>query len=276
MEIDNFQVHMEHMDFVGPNDRYLVHILRRKRDCGELYNTLGANESQRKIKTYCIESKEYLERKIPAIKELCQCCNARAYLVVQPKDNFQCLLNLGKKILDTIQLQNYSVKPERLLWTAYGEVHTSRKKLWVLDLDNDNMVERWVEVLFGGKALRAHVWTVEEVESSIKKWLKSCGKDPSEMYRVPTRNGWHIITPPFNLQEAQKDCRMLFENQQEMPVRMERKVLQPGDAGYVGALGLDVRYLIETEKKHGWLHKDALSLLFAPATNAKEKINGHP
>ena len=142
--IDNFEVLMAHMDFVDPNDRYIVHIMRRPKDCKALTNTLGSNEAQRRIRTYYIDNIEYLRAKIPAIKELCNSCHARAYLIVSPKDNFDCLLNLGKKILETIQMKNYSVKPEHLLRQAYCENHKSRKKMWILDLDNDSMIESWV------------------------------------------------------------------------------------------------------------------------------------
>lgn len=33
MEIDNFDILMQHMDFIDPNDRYIVHVLRRPKDC---------------------------------------------------------------------------------------------------------------------------------------------------------------------------------------------------------------------------------------------------
>ena len=102
MTIDNFDIIKKHLDFKSPLDRYIVHILRRPKDCEELSNKLGSNEAQRLIRTYYIDSLEYFEKKIPAMKELCHSCNARAYIIPQVKDNFECLLNLGKKIFDTI------------------------------------------------------------------------------------------------------------------------------------------------------------------------------
>ena len=71
MEIDNFDIIREHLDFVDSKlDRYIVHILRRPKDISpKMKNELGANEAQRLIKTYYIDSIEYFDRKIPAIKE---------------------------------------------------------------------------------------------------------------------------------------------------------------------------------------------------------------
>lgn len=36
--IDNFEALIEYIDFVAPTDRYIVHIMRRPRDCKALQN----------------------------------------------------------------------------------------------------------------------------------------------------------------------------------------------------------------------------------------------
>ncbi len=208
MTIDNFDIIKKHLDFKSPLDRYIVHILRRPKDCEELSNQLGSNEAQRLIRTYYIDSLEYFERKIPAMKELCHSCNARAYIIPQVKDNFECLLNLGKKIFDTIQNKNYSVKPEHLIRQAYCEYHKSRKKVWILDLD-----------------------------------------DEDDMYVVPTKHGHHIITSPFNLQAAYKECDMMFEGVKKCIRQDFGKIVGKGTDGY--------------EQRTGWLHKkDGMTLLY--------------
>ena len=240
MEIDNFDILMKHMDFIDKNDRYIVHVLRRPKDCKNLANELGASEAQRLIRTYYIDSIEYMKSKIPAIKELCHSCNARAYLIVSPKDNFECLLNLGKKILDTIQNKNYSVKPEHLLRQSYCEMHKTRKKRWILDLDDDEM--------FG--------WRKSKVLSLVKRMITADNKkDPAkakelinEIYKVKTRNGVHIITPPFNLAAAQKECEMMYEG---VKTFVEKRPCGPDEYK-------DVKH-----NRTGWLHKDGMTLLYA-------------
>ena len=204
MIIDNFDKVIEHLDFISDLDRYVVHVLRRPKDCKNVANEFGSNETQRLIRTYYVESREYLRRKIPAIKELCESCNARAYIIVSPKDNFECLLNLGKKIFDTIQNRNYSVKPEHLLRQAYCEHHKSRKKTWILDLDKDEM----------------HGWTYLKVVHLVKKYVTECGKSTKDIYITRTKHGCHIVTPPFNLQKAYEECDMLFEG-------VENRMLKP-------------------------------------------------
>ena len=268
-EIDNFELLMSHMDFVDPNDRYIVHIMRRPKDCKALAKTLGASEAQRLIRTYYVDNIEYLHRKIPAIKELCNSCNARAYLIVQPKDNFECLLNLGRKILDTIQLKNYSVKPEHLLRQAYCENHHSRKKLWILDLDKDQMIERKIYNNFGGKILCCKEWTLESVMEMVKRLVEETGHRGDDVYTVPTKNGWHIVTPPFNISKANEECSMLYEGSRARPVKCERHFLKQGDEGYARSPGLDEKYDIEYEQQVGWLHKDGMTLLYCPYHKTK-------
>lgn len=262
MTIDNFDIIKKHLDFKSPLDRYIVHILRRPKDCEELSNQLGSNEAQRLIRTYYIDSLEYFEKKIPAIKELCHSCNARAYIIPQVKDNFECLLNLGKKIFDTIQNKNYSVKPEHLIRQAYCEYHKSRKKVWILDLDRDAMVETWVQQNFGGSVLCKREWTLKKVQELVKKHLKLVGKSEDEMYTVPTKNGWHIVISPVNLMKIQEECNLIFEGRRKQVIELEQYYLNLGDKGYAGSPGLDIRYKSIEKEITGWLHKDGMTLLF--------------
>ena len=264
MTIDNFDIIRKHLDFIDTKlDRYVVHILRRPKDISpEMKNVLGANEAQRLIKTYYIDSLEYFDKKREAIKELCRANNARAYIIVQPKDNFECLLNLGEKIFETIRNKNYSVKPEHLIRQAFCEWHKTRKKQWILDLDRDAMVETWVQHDFGGNALCKREWTLEKVQELVKKHLKLVGKSEDEMYTVPTKNGWHVITSPFNLQAAYKECSLLYEGVQNRTVSLEKCTLHPGDKGYSGSVGLDTKYRTEDKKTVGWLHKDGMTILY--------------
>ena len=219
MVIDNFEIFRKHLTFETKQDRYIVHVLRRPKDVKQLGNELGSNECQRLLRTYYIDSLDYFDKKIPAIKELCKSNRARAYIIPQVRNNEECLLNLAEKVLETIRLKNYSVKPEHLLRAAYCEYHKSRKKVWILDLDNDEM----------------HGWTVEQAFELVKSQLKAIGKDESEAYLVQTKSGMHILTSPFNLQEAYKLCPMLYEGVHK------------------GPNGEDVV---------GWLHKDGMSLLY--------------
>ena len=251
MEIDNFDIFRKHLSFKEKTDRYIIHILRRPKDlinCPEMKD-IGANEHQRLLRTYYVDSLEYFDRKIPAIKELCITNRARAYILPQVRNNFECLLSLGEKVLETIRLGNYSAKPEHILRSAYCEYHKSRDKQWILDLDDDCMTEYKYSINYGGSSLEKRIWTVDEVLKLVQDNLINCGKDPKLAYVVKTKSGHHIITSPFNLQDAANKCNMFYEGEHKNVVVDK---IQNGLGQY------------ELVKKNivGWLHKDGMSLLF--------------
>jgi len=262
MTIDNFETFKSRLDFRDKTDRYIVHVLRRPKDCEGLKNALGSNECQRLIRTYYVDSIDYFEKKIPAIKELCESNRARAYILPQVRNNYECLLNLGEKVLETIRLGNYSAKPEHLLRSAYCEYHKSRNKVWILDLDADCMTEYRDEATFGGHAMSSKTWTPAEAFDLVKRHLVAVGKSEDDCYMVPTKSGFHIITSPFNLQAAYKECGLLYEGVKKAKTKMAVRYLKPGDRGYTGSPGLDRRFEFDEKDVVGWLHKDGMSLLY--------------
>ncbi len=247
MEIDNFDIFRAHLTFKEKTDRYIVHILRRPKDLKNVPEmaAVGSNEHQRLLRTYYIDSLEYFDRKVSAIRELCKTNHARAYILPQVRNNFECLLSLGEKVLETIRLGNWSAKPEHLLRSAYCEYHKSRDKQWILDLDDDCMIEPIQET---SSDIKKKTWTVEEVLALVKKSLVECGKDPELAYAVKTKSGHHIITSPFNLQKAFSECSLLFEGEKKMPWEIE----------WTGPGEFDVK----SKSIVGWLHKDGMSLLY--------------
>lgn len=265
-EIDNFEIFGNHLEFKEKTDRYIVHIMRRPKDLKNLpqMKDVGANEHQRLLRTYYIDSVEYFDKKVPAMKELCRTNHARAYILPQVRNNYECLLSLGEKVLETIRLGNFSVKPEHLLRSAYCEYHKSRNKQWILDLDEDCMVEYRHTVNYGGQTLTTRKWTVEEVLELVRENLKTCGKDPSLAYVVRTKSGHHIVTSPFNKLKAAEACNLIYEGEKSFVTKCERYELHRGDPGYTGSIGLDTKYRIERTKLVGWLHEDGLSLLYYP------------
>lgn len=261
-------------------DQYEIHVLRRVKDCKALGKKVGANECTRLLRTYQIDSLEKLDNKREAIKELCETNNARAYVLLQVRDMREVLMNLEKNIIECLAKKNYGVKIEHLARVSFCELKSSRYPVWMLDIDNDEM----------------HGWTKEEIISILKENLKTCGKDPKKLYIVPTKNGFHIVSEPFNTLAAQKACPMIFKDQQTGYVlecvkawfaahnipwnpaldKLERNpfMIQEVEESYIDAFKSKKLYedtkLLDSLRKSckkdfpGWLHKDATTLLYAP------------
>lgn len=234
--IDNFDIIRSHLTFESDFDRYIVHIIKRaKDDRGVEY---GSNETNRLIKTFYITSLEYFDRKIPVIKDLCESNGARAYILPQVRNNEDCMKELLKIVVDN--LGNPTLKPDRLIRSAYCGYHGSRDKKWIIDLDSDNMVE------YISKD-KKKTWKPEKVLEFVQKQLVNIGKSENDAWMIPTKNGHCIVTSPFDLQKAYKKCSMMFQGQQKMEVGTE----------YFG---------IEEHPKMkavtGWMIKDGMALLY--------------
>ena len=240
MKIDNFDLIRSHLSFESDLDRYIVIILKRaKDDNGRKY---GANETNRRIKTYFISSMDYFDKKIPVIKDLCESNNARAYILPQVRNNKECLINLMKITLEN--LENPTIKPDTLITSAFSGTHTSRDKRWIIDLDDSNMTE-YPNV---NNTSLIKKWSFEKVEDLVKIMLKKCGKSENDYYVVPTVHGNHIVTSPFDLIQAQKLCPMLYQGVQN---KMTKSV----------SIGPD-EYEYKYKDITGWLIKDGMTLLY--------------
>jgi len=260
MTIDNFDLFRARLDFqkatkFDPStgkietindtyDRYVVQILRRAKDPGG--KDQGSNTGNRLIKTYEISSLEYFDKKREHIIDLCRANGARAYILPQVRSTYDCLKEMIKIGVDN--LENPTIKFQHILRSCLCSMHKSRDKQWILDLDKDCMTEYKYDVNYGGSSFSVKEWTIDEVLALVRENLEKCGKDPGRAYVVPTKSGCHIVTPPFNLQDAEKKCNMMFEGEKTFVV--EKVWTGPGE------------FETKKSKKTGWLHKDGMSLLY--------------
>lgn len=243
--IDNFKTFSDRMTFESDFDRYIVHIIKRgKDDKGKSY---GTNETNRLIKTFYITSKEYFERKIPVIKDMCESYGARAYILPQVRNNEECLRELLKIVVDN--LSNPTIKPDHLVRSAFCGHHGSRDKKWILDLDSDNMVEYREELGFPRSSTTSKEWTPEEVLDMVRGFLKKIGKNEDDAFLIETKSGHSIVTSPFNLQDAFRKCNMMFQGVTKKVI-VGSKSIGPGEYE-------DIRKDI-----NGWVIKDGMALLY--------------
>lgn len=219
--VDNFELVRSKLTFEDKFDRYVCHVMRRLKDkenCG--LKSCGSNESQRLLRTYYFGDLEYFDRKVAAIKELCNTTNARAYILPQVRNNRDCLINLGKLVFEN--LDNPSIKLDGITRKAVCSCHKSRAKKWILDFDPENLD------------------MFEEILEAVKCNLRDIGRDPNvDLYIVPTKNGKHIVTSPFNTKALNDKFPIVFEGE---------KFINQGDP----------------KKTVGVLHKDGATLLYAP------------
>lgn len=177
--IDNFELIKPLFYFNEANNMFFhCQIVQRAKD------HKGQKVKEGAIKTYFIRSREHLESLKKEIILLCEHYGARAYINVSGKDFDKVQKLMLVKLANDIHLDNIR-NPRKCLNSAAGECK-SRMSLWVVDVDDMSLKE------------------------SILKWLDEYNnrdrETPAKRYlyvrsEIPTVQGCHLITIPFNLKE---------------------------------------------------------------------------
>jgi len=164
---------------------YFIQIIQRKKEIPEL----GSNN--RVIRSYMISSLEKLEKNEAEIIKMCEIFNARAYIHLNRRKwsriALECLRHNAELIANG---QNDGIKAS--LETVIGRHNCEPKgeKTWIVDID---------------EKLPAYVMQVEQFINYLEPMVFT-NLDTGEMINkvkaiIPTKNGYHLITSPFNTQQ---------------------------------------------------------------------------
>ena len=179
--IDNINTIKGLLNFENEGDFYYCLILKRKKDQPE--GERDNHQSVRTIKTYCVNSIEYLEKRYDEIKQLCEMFKARAYIHVQKQNHKDVSLNMMVALAQRIQDGN--LKQQHLFDSVVGQLKTHEKR-WIIDIDDVSMDSF------------AHAEYYTSMREYINELQEEAGKDKSMTF-VKTKSGFHIITQPFNV-----------------------------------------------------------------------------
>ncbi len=172
--IDNLGLIKPLLNFENEGDFYMLYIFKRKKDQPE--GERDNHQSVRTIKTYCISSIEYLEKRYDEIIQLCEMFKARAYIHIQKQNHkdvsLDMMMALAQRIKDGQFIQN------NLFDSVVGQLKTHEKR-WIIDLDttDEDEVVRMTKVI---NVTRPEGDKVEAI--------------------IPTKNGYHFITKRFDVE----------------------------------------------------------------------------
>lgn len=169
VSIDNFERIKEIWNLTD-NSFYVVHIMTRNKDHN--IDKPEKHQKHRIIKEYYVESLEYLERKYSEIKNLCHFFNARAYINLNRIDKSKLGLEIMSQCLNKLKSGDSNFL--NILSKSIGNT-TTDYRVWVIDLDCD----------------------IPSGISEILYNLEPLGEKTLSL--LPTKNGYHILTKPFNL-----------------------------------------------------------------------------
>ena len=184
--IDNFELIKSLLEFPNDDIYYHLQILRRGKDHPELPS------ANRVIKSYFICSLESLDYVEDEIKKLCEFFEARAYINLAPKSIKKTTM-LQLKYLAQRAYEGDFKKIWKSWNTCAGEIK-GEKSRWVVDYDYPYPESCHTD---------DDVWILEaNIDSKCEPVKMINGKYVSKVVaEIPTKNGVHIITTPFNLQQ---------------------------------------------------------------------------
>lgn len=177
--INNFDQILKLMDFRSDDDFYFLQIIKRKKEHPDLPKSVII------MHVFYIKSKEELLDKKDEIIHLCEYYKARAYISINRKSFEKTAFQTLKIISDSIMSKEY-----RFIRKAFNSAcgkfsnESSETKKWIIDIDEklDNDIFDYIGII------------LNNIEPKGDKVITI----------IDTKNGHHLITKPFNVQEFSK------------------------------------------------------------------------
>lgn len=187
MIIDNFELIKSLLSFNSPDEFYMIQILQRGKD----QQNAKSSSEVRVIKTYFINSFDYLDNRKEEIIKLCEIFNARAYINLNKK-NFKQISMKGLELMTHLIVHEEYHKFRTLFESACGQSGAcDGNKTWIIDIDTKN----------------------EKIITEIEDIVNQC--EPLNKKKIiniiPTVNGYHLITTAFNKQKFKDLCYNNFD-----------------------------------------------------------------
>lgn len=184
-EVNNFEQISALLKFNNKHEFYFVQVIQRKKEVE------GLGRSNRLIKSYYIYSKEKLEQYREEIITLCQVLNARAYIHLNRRHEKTVALEAMKEMAHFISVEQYTTI-SKIYNTSCGRV-SSIDKTWIIDIDY--LTGHFIPSIDG--VLRDKICETLAVIEPLHT--------TKIIANIPTKNGYHLITRPFNTEKFSKE-----------------------------------------------------------------------
>lgn len=185
--------------FNDKDDFYFVQIIQRRKENPDLH--VGSIV----LRNFYIDSLEDFDKQVPIMFQLCEKYNARAYIRLNKRNYRDLSLKMIKRTVDYMSNNNH--KGLRNVFDAVaGEFHSEKDKTWVIDVDNDK-IEMASDFIFDDQNRAIGIKGKSELSKivSFVTELQIKTKREPKIEFIPTKNGIHLITRPFNLNEFKKN-----------------------------------------------------------------------
>lgn len=178
--IDNIELIKPLLNFEDEGDFYMLYVFKRKKDQPE--EERDNHQSVRTIKSYCVNSIEYLEKRYDEIKLLCETFEARAYIHVTKQNHKDVAMNMITEIVSRIQ--SGQINQQHVFDSVVGQIKTQEKR-WIIDIDTQSI-------------------HIKNMMINIIDGVRPIDDGSKIEVIIPTKNGIHLITKRFDVMEFTK------------------------------------------------------------------------
>lgn len=176
--LNNFEIIRPLLDFSNPDTYYFLQLLKRRKDNPDMDKDMVV------IDDVFIYTLAQFDKMQDDIIKTCNAHNCRAYFRVNKRSMKKTGFQMLKRVTDLIISENY--KAIKNSYSAVsGEYHGDEDKKWIVDIDYKDFL--------GSYSL------LDTIHTDIRMLQEETGRE-AMMQIIPTKNGYHLITRPFNLQ----------------------------------------------------------------------------
>lgn len=176
--INNLDIIKPLLNFTDEGDFYMLYILKRKKD--QPKDERDNHQSSRTIKTYCIDSLDYLESKYEEIIQLSELFKARVYIHIQKQNHKYVALDMMMLLAERIK--NGQHNQNNLFESVVGKSKRMESR-WIVDIDDKDE-----------KELAKTIAILDETRPQGNK-VEAV---------IPTKSGYHLITKRFDVDMFRK------------------------------------------------------------------------
>ena len=182
----NFFKRLDSLNNTGMNVFLTVIVMKRRKDDPTMKKDVSI------VRQYTIENKNDLLNLKNKIIEQCENNLARAYISVNIRDSREILLNMATKCIEKYKEKGAAPQPWNIFWEVAGQSGIVKgEKRWVIDIDNyniDNYSDHPIYIIL--KCIFSEIYNNLYINM---------------IDIIPSKSGFHLIVPPFDLMKFQKE-----------------------------------------------------------------------
>jgi hypothetical protein len=197
------------LSFINPGDFYFVQLIKRRKDNPDM------SKDVKVIKSYYLNSLDDYDKLVPKMIETCDRENCRAYIRLNIRNYNKLGLKLIAEVAQMVSNGNDLKSLPNVFDSIAGQYSSEPDKKWIIDVDWVDLPEM-NQYILDGKMIVGHSTTAKLI-SLLQGLQLEAGKVPM-CELIQTKNGFHVITRPFNLQIFTKEFPKLQVHKDNMTI----------------------------------------------------------